>query len=184
MMNFGWSSDIHRSMTTMVVNSLPFSYPEKSTIIKASVEPDNWLPLNLADHIQTPTKGNAKNAIIREFNKNTLEGLGHAIHFTQDLCNPFHTCDTDIIEHISYEATVKDLVGFTPDKKIIIFKNGLSNGLDNLIGNSRESGPFLFRDMEFNAFEEIDKDTRYFIWKAMFATMELCLMWLRLNGRM
>ena len=165
-MNLGWISQCHQVITHIVIDGLPFTTEEKALILKGSVEPDEGLPFNFSNHIQTPTKGNAKETIIKEMGKNTLRHLGHALHFVQDLCVLYHTTDTPIIDHIAYETSVKCMPIFHPDRKVVIFKDGLSEGLDNLIATSRLENP-----------------TRERMTLAAYASYELCLLYLEFNGR-
>jgi len=165
-MKFGWATACHREITATVLETLPFTDEEKRIIIDGALEPDRLLPFNFMDHIQTPTKGNARNAIIVEMGKHTVRSLGHAIHFVQDLCNLFHTTDKTLVDHVVYEMNTKCAFHFAPDRKISIFKDGLPEGLDNLIEDSRSEGSYAKR-----------------MTRAAYASYELCLLYLNFIGR-
>lgn len=181
-MNFGWIERTHDRITIKALTPIKeFTDSDKARIVEFVREPDRQLPFNLMDHVQDMSGwGNAKNKIIEEFNRGTLNGLGHAIHYIQDLCNPIHTVKGyPITKHIAYELEIRDEeIGFVPDGRFVTFKDGLEKGIDNVINISIEDLKWLIPDLEYNAFEEIRKDTKRALKRAAYATYELVNLWL------
>jgi hypothetical protein len=181
-MKFGWVERTHDRITIKAISPIKeLTDSDKAELVEYVREPDRLLPLNLKNHVQDMSGyGNAKNKIIEEFNKGTLRGLGHAIHYIQDLCNPIHTVkDYPITKHIAYELEIKDEeIGFVPDGKFVLFKDGLENGIEKVVNISIDDSRWLIIDIEYRIFECLRAETRRALKRAAYATYELVNLWL------
>jgi hypothetical protein len=114
------------------------TYKFQKELLKYINEPDQGLPRNLKNHIQTPDGyGDAKEMIMERFNACDVRGLAHALHYTQDICNPLHTVkDYPIDKHIAYELMISNVeFEFVPGK-VLVFAKGVEDGIDSIVALS------------------------------------------------
>lgn len=131
----GWDRLSHSTLTQQALRYHPFDQRTTQAILFGETLPDKGHPYNSMNHYQTPDgRGNAIRSIVESFNKANLLGLGEAIHYTQDICNPYHTTIGKLMEHAAYErysGLVK--IAFVPDKEFSVFRKDLVSSLRSLV---------------------------------------------------
>lgn len=139
-LTMGWFGTTHERITQKVLWEMRnnTTYEFQKELLKHINEPDQGLPRNLRNHIQTPDGfGDAKQMIIECFNACDIRGLSHALHYTQDICNPLHTVKNyPIDKHIAYELMISNVeFEFVPGK-VLVFTKGIEAGIDSIVDMS------------------------------------------------
>jgi hypothetical protein len=177
-MTFGWTENTHQQITQAALNYLNFSIPEKHEILQGEAIPDTELPWNALNHFQTPNAGRSIRNIVDNFNKNNLLSLGKAVHYLQDLTNPFHTSFSYQDLHQEYENYAETVpFDFIPGKHVLT--NDLERSLNRLAFEVRG---YLheIRDSRLNNDRAYLYDRTVYLKKlATQATYDLIRMWMK-----
>jgi len=173
----GWFGTTHNRITQKVLWELKNKTDNEfmKELLSYINEPDQGLPKNLVNHIQTPEGyGKAKEMIVKCFNTGTTRSLAHAIHYTQDLCNPLHTVkDYPIDKHIVYELMISNVeFEFIPGK-VLMFPNGIENGIDSIVLYSNMQFPDLKRAIDNYTIDYIMKISKASLSMAAYSTYGL-----------
>ena len=152
MPEFGWDRTTHATLTQQALSFHKLDPRVTTAILFGESLPDKGHPFNSANHYQTPDGGgNAIRSIIELFNKADLIGLGEAVHYLQDICNPYHTTIGRLVAHRAYELYTGGVrIVFTPDKQFSVFQKDLVSSLQNLVVWSNRKLPALEQAMLLN----------------------------------
>jgi hypothetical protein len=176
----GWSAETHEEITGIALRSIQLSDEEKDEILKGEQIPDIYLPLNMEDHFQTPGFGRAIDKIMESYKKGDLYHLGQAIHFLQDICNPFHTTLLYQAMHPKYE-NYSDRVPITLDEQdsILLFhKDMFRESLEWIVRHSNGYLETIVKGYQTNNMLETYGATMHLKNLAVSATHQLIVLWL------
>jgi hypothetical protein len=147
-LTMGWFGTTHERITQKVLWEMrsKTTHEFQKELLKYINEPDQGLPRNLKNHIQTPDGyGKAKEMIVKCFNMGTTRGLAHALHYTQDICNPLHTVkDYPIDKHIAYELMISNVDFKVDPNEHRLFDVGIAGGVESIVIVSNS----LFKDLK------------------------------------